>query len=75
MIAKLKEQGKMRDSTVTSEEVACRIVDQLYSTYGAQIVVPESLGWVSFLRGFPGWLQESVRDSVSVDLLRAMSKD
>ncbi|EEU37965.1 uncharacterized protein NECHADRAFT_95906 [Fusarium vanettenii 77-13-4] len=63
MIAKLKEQGRMRDPTVTPEEVAGRIVDQLYSTYGAQIVVPESLGWVSFLRGFPGWLQESVRDT------------
>ncbi|WAO87442.1 Hypothetical protein NCS54_00475100 [Fusarium falciforme] len=75
MIAKPKEEGKMRDPTVTPEEVAGRIVNQLYSTYGAQIVVPESLGWVSLLRGFPGWLQESVRDSVSVDLLRAMSKD
>ncbi|KAH7276241.1 hypothetical protein B0J15DRAFT_558461, partial [Fusarium solani] len=63
MIAKLKEQGKMRDPTVTPEEVADRIVDQLYSTYGAQIVVPESLGWVSLLRGFPGWLQDSMRDS------------
>ncbi|VUC38070.1 unnamed protein product [Clonostachys rosea] len=75
MIARLKEQGKMRDPTVSPEEVAGRVVDQLYSTYGAQIVVPGSLGWVSLLRGFPGWLQEGIRDSVSVDLLSAMSTD
>ncbi|KPM44520.1 hypothetical protein AK830_g2009 [Neonectria ditissima] len=75
MISKIKEQGRLQDPTVSPEEVAERIVSQLYSTYGAQIVVPESLGWVSLLRGFPGWLQETMRDSVSVGFLKAMGKD
>lgn len=74
MIAKLKEQGKLQDPTVSPEEVADMVVNQLYSGYGAQIVVPESLGWVSLLRGFPGWLQESIRDRGSLGLLRAMNK-
>ncbi|KAK7417252.1 hypothetical protein QQX98_004686 [Neonectria punicea] len=75
MISKIKEQGKLQDPTVSPEEVADRMVNQLYSTYGAQIVIPESLGWVSLLRGFPGWLQESMRDSVSLGFLKAMGKD
>lgn len=72
MVSRLVEQGKLKDPTVSADEVADCVVDQLYSGYGAQLVVPSSMRWVSLLRGLPGWLQESMRDTVSVNLLKAM---
>ncbi|KAI1039466.1 hypothetical protein LB505_002684 [Fusarium chuoi] len=73
LIADLIAKGKMKDTTISAESVADGVVKQLYTGYGAQIVVPDSSAWTSMIRGFPGWIQESLRDKVSVVLLNAMA--
>ncbi|KAH7120516.1 hypothetical protein EDB81DRAFT_914163 [Dactylonectria macrodidyma] len=75
MIADLVKQGKLNDTTVTAEEVAEKVVSQILSGYGSQIIVPSGLGWTSMIRGLPGWIQEVLRDKVSLTLLRALSSD
>lgn len=71
MIANLTEGGKLKDTPVTAEEVASAIAKQVLSGFGAQIIVPSSLGWTSLMRGMPGWLQESLRDTVTLILINA----
>ncbi|GKU16446.1 unnamed protein product [Fusarium langsethiae] len=71
MIADLVEGGKLKDTPVTPEDVADRIFNQVLSGFGSQIIVPTSLGWTSMIRGFPGWLQESLRDKVTILLINA----
>ncbi|KAF5553359.1 retinal short-chain dehydrogenase reductase [Fusarium mexicanum] len=73
LIADLIAKGKMKDTTISAESVADGVVKQLYSGYGAQIVVPSSSTWTSMIRGFPGWIQEGLRDKVSLGLLNAMA--
>lgn len=71
MIANLTEGGKLKDTPVTAEDVASAIAKQVLSGFGAQIIVPSSLGWTSLMRGMPGWLQESLRDTVTLILINA----
>ncbi|KAK2923097.1 Short-chain dehydrogenase/reductase SDR [Fusarium oxysporum f. sp. vasinfectum] len=71
MIADLVAERKLKDTPVTPEDVADRIVNQVLSGFGSQIIVPPSLGWTSMIRGFPGWLQESLRDTVTIILINA----
>ncbi|WZH40789.1 uncharacterized protein QYS62_001727 [Fusarium acuminatum] len=71
MIADLVEGGKLKDTPVTPEDVANRIFSQVISGFGSQIIVPQSLGWTSWIRGLPGWLQESLRDTVTILLINA----
>lgn len=58
---------------VEAEDVAGAVVRQLTSGYAAQVHVPRSLGWTSIVRGLPVWMQERVRDSITVGLLRALA--
>ncbi|SPO01993.1 related to a retinal short-chain dehydrogenase/reductase [Cephalotrichum gorgonifer] len=71
MIDKLLKTGKL-GRYVTAEDVACAVVKQITSGYGAQVVVPPDMAWTSMIRGFPVWLQESLRDMVTQGLLRAI---
>ena len=73
MIQTLIDNKKFEDSVVEPEDIAQAIAKQLYSGYGSQIIIPPSLKWVSLARGFPSWLQEGMRDSVSKTLLKAHS--
>jgi hypothetical protein len=68
------ESGKLKDTTISADDVATAIVNQLYSGYGGRIVCPESLGWTSLIRGLPGWLQESLRDKVTIGFLKAIDR-
>ncbi|KAF5536586.1 retinal short-chain dehydrogenase reductase [Fusarium napiforme] len=72
MTAEMVANGKLRDTVTPAEVVADRICDQVYSGFGAQILVPENLWWTSLIRGLPGWLQESLRNQVSLILMTAM---
>ncbi|KAJ3532308.1 hypothetical protein NM208_g7904 [Fusarium decemcellulare] len=72
MIADLVADGKLNDTTVAPEEVAGKVVEQILSGFGSQIIVPSGLGWTSLIRGLPGWLQEILRDKVSVNFLNAI---
>ncbi|KAG4269335.1 hypothetical protein FPRO04_12024 [Fusarium proliferatum] len=72
MTAEMEASGKLKDTVTPVEVVADRICDQVYSGYGAQILVPSNLWWTSLIRGLPGWLQESLRNQVSLILMTAM---
>ncbi|KAI1031763.1 hypothetical protein LB504_000049 [Fusarium proliferatum] len=72
MTAELVAKGKLRNTVTPAEVVADRICDQVYSGFGAQIIVPSNLWWTSLIRGLPGWLQESLRNQVSLILMTAM---
>jgi NAD(P)-dependent dehydrogenase (short-subunit alcohol dehydrogenase family) len=49
---------------LTVDQVADPILRQIFSRRGGQIIVPGSRVVVSFLRGWPNWLQEVVRDII-----------
>lgn len=69
MIAQLIEQGKLKGEPVAPEVVADAVVNQLFSGYGAQIVIPSKLAAVSLVRGLPIWVQERFRNGLSRVLL------
>lgn len=45
--------------------VANAVVAQIFKGEGAQLVLPGRYSWVSGLRGFPGWFQENMRNSMA----------
>ncbi len=69
MIAELIEKGKLKGKPVPPEVIADGVVNQLFSGYGAQIVIPSKLAMVSLVRGLPIWVQERFRNGLSSALL------
>ncbi|KAH8587356.1 hypothetical protein B0O99DRAFT_526964 [Bisporella sp. PMI_857] len=69
MIAEVLEKGKLRDDSIAPEVVADAVVDQIFSGYGAQIVLPSSLAKMSLIRGLPLWVQEYFRNGLSKAIL------
>ena len=59
---------------VTAHDVASAVVRQVTSGYGGQLVVPPGMGWTSMIRGFPTWVQEGIRDTVTQGLLQAIEE-
>jgi all-trans-retinol dehydrogenase (NAD+) len=55
-----KTQGKM----MSAEQVAARVLNQVFSRRGGQLIFPDSVSWISGFRGFPNWYQEMVRDGI-----------
>ena len=49
---------------MTSEHVAEQIVGRILSRRGGQLIIPESSGLTSGMRGWPTWVQELLRDRV-----------
>jgi all-trans-retinol dehydrogenase (NAD+) len=45
-----------------AEVVGRKIVDQIISCSGGQLIIPSTLRGAAGLRGLPNWLQEVVRD-------------
>lgn len=74
LISTLIESGKLKETTISADDVATAIVNQLYSGYGGRIACPESMGWTSLIRGLPSWLQESLRDKGTISFLKALDK-
>ncbi|KAF4946463.1 hypothetical protein FGADI_11101 [Fusarium gaditjirri] len=72
MTTELVAQGKLKDTVTPAEVVADKIYDQVHSGFGAQIMVPSNMWWTSVIRGLPGWLQESLRDKISILLMNAL---
>ncbi|KAL1867650.1 hypothetical protein VTK73DRAFT_4049 [Phialemonium thermophilum] len=63
MTAPAKQRIEARSGPMLEpRDVADAIVKQIGSRRGAQLIVPPSSAWLSGLRGFPNWLQETVRD-------------
>jgi hypothetical protein len=71
MVQRLIDSGKITSGWTEPEDVAKTIVNQLYSTYGGQIIIPASLWWTSAIRGLPSWIQERLRDLVSKEVMIA----
>lgn len=72
MIEDLLRKKVLSGAVVTPDDVANAIINQLYSGYGARLVIPDSMSWTAMLRGFPGWLRESLADVVSLNLLKVI---
>tara|TARA_R110002003_G_scaffold351_22_gene19066 strand:- start:10187 stop:10408 length:222 start_codon:yes stop_codon:yes gene_type:complete len=71
MVQRLIDSGKITSGWTEPEDVAKTIVNQLYSTYGGQIITAASLWWTSAIRGLPSWIQERLRDVVSKEVMIA----
>lgn len=52
---------KWKDPVLEPEEVTRPVVDQVFKGRSGQLILPKSISIASGLRGFPHWLQESVR--------------
>ncbi|KIN06817.1 hypothetical protein OIDMADRAFT_107737 [Oidiodendron maius Zn] len=65
LIESLIRRRKITDLVLEPETVAEAVVNQVLSGYGAQLILPARLSIFSGLRGFPSWLQESMRNSVN----------
>lgn len=65
MIESLLANRNFTDFVLEPETVAEAVVMQVLSGYGSQLILPARLGVVSGVRGFPSWLQESMRNGVN----------
>ncbi|GJP87941.1 hypothetical protein CBS115989_10353 [Aspergillus niger] len=78
MIQQLTDAGKQfKQPVLTVERVGNTIAKQILSGRSGQIILPESLWWISLVRAWPTWLQETARGLASKDLvnLRAWQKE
>jgi hypothetical protein len=71
MVQRLIDSSKITNGWTDPIDVAKTIVNQLYSTYGGQNIIPASLWWASAVRGLPSWIQERLRDVVSKEVMLA----
>lgn len=71
MIDTILKAGKHWTQPVMGpEEASSAVTKQLVSGNGGQVVLPNSLGLASLVRGLPNWLQERVRDDASKDFVK-----
>lgn len=59
---KSAQDPKLLESILGLEEVAEVIVKQILSRHGTQLFIPSPAAPISWLKGFPNWVQELVRD-------------
>jgi len=74
MVSGFVQSNKLSGPVVTPDDIAGAITRQLFSGYGAQIVVPSSMGWVSLARGLPTWIQDRLNDDASLGLINAIKE-
>lgn len=55
---------KMSIPMLTPEQVSDKIVAQIFSRRGGEVVVPKSQGMVTAIRAWPHWFQVLIRDSM-----------
>ena len=58
---RLEEAGV---NLLTVDQIAEKVHKQILSRYGGQLIIPERTEVVSAIRGWPTWLQTSIRDTV-----------
>lgn len=61
----MKGGARFKRPVLAVETVSHAISQQILSGKSGQIIIPGKLWWLSLLRGFPTWLQESIRRSSS----------
>ncbi|KAI9038615.1 NAD(P)-binding protein [Aspergillus affinis] len=73
MIQRFLDKGLVNNAAIDPEDVAGAVVNQILSGYGAQIVLPPSLGWLSLFRGLPSWWQEKMRGWLTESYLQGIN--
>ncbi|KAJ5087987.1 NAD(P)-binding protein [Penicillium angulare] len=73
MIEKMAASGVFDGQIIEPKDVAEVTVDQITLGEGAQLFVPSSHWVVSMVRGFPSWLQESIRNRLSIKRIKALN--
>ncbi|KAL3446110.1 hypothetical protein BJX65DRAFT_296560 [Aspergillus insuetus] len=68
LIEKLTKTSGFNEFVLDPDTVANAIVKQLYSGYGGQVILPARLNIMAGIRGFPSWLQESIRGGMAKTL-------
>ncbi|KAH6869758.1 hypothetical protein B0T10DRAFT_501276 [Thelonectria olida] len=53
---------KARQAMMQPQDVAQKILDQIFSCCGGQILLPSNGTWLTAIHGFPNWFQELIRD-------------
>jgi short-subunit dehydrogenase len=51
-----------RKAMMQPQDVAQKVLDQIFSCSGGQIILPANGTWLTAIHGFPNWLQELLRD-------------
>lgn len=51
-----------RKAMMQPEDVAKKVLDQIFSCCGGQVILPSSGTWLTAIHGFPNWFQELIRD-------------
>ncbi|EUC39914.1 hypothetical protein COCMIDRAFT_110176 [Bipolaris oryzae ATCC 44560] len=66
LIASVEDELKKRGASIIEPTVvADSIVKSITSCSGGQVMLPSDISKITYVRGLPNWLQESLRDSVS----------
>ncbi|OJJ54453.1 hypothetical protein ASPSYDRAFT_49579 [Aspergillus sydowii CBS 593.65] len=64
----VRQEGSM----LGPEEVGNRVVQQVLSGRGGQVILPEHLSITTSLRAWPTWMQDSVRDLISKPVIAGL---
>lgn len=72
MIQGFLDKGLVNDA-IEPEDVAGAVVNQILSGYGAQIILPANLSWLSLFRGFPSWWQQKFRGLLTESYLKGIN--
>ncbi|RDW66382.1 putative estradiol 17-beta-dehydrogenase 11 [Coleophoma cylindrospora] len=75
MIAPLLAEPSFRDPVLEPEVVSNAIVDQVLSGNSGHIILPKSMNILSCIRGWPSWIQESIRNTTGQMLAMAETAD
>jgi short-subunit dehydrogenase len=77
LIEELTKQDSFKSFLLEPETVRDAVVKQLLSGKGAQIILPERMSFFGLagIRGWPSWLQETVRNTLGKELSVKPTKD
>ena len=65
LIEALTSHPGFTDRVLEPEEVSSAVVNQVISGRGGQLILPEEINFLSTIRGWPSWLQISLRNKIS----------
>lgn len=69
MTAPFADRVERTEKLLAVEDVIRPVLAHIFSGRGGQLVIPESLGYLSGLRGWPNWMQEMFRDKQARDMV------
>lgn len=66
LIASFEDELKKRGASIIEPTVvADSIIKSIVSCSGGQVMLPSDVSKITYVRGLPNWLQESLRNSIS----------